>query len=246
MPTLNQNDIETQLITKSSIVGSGLSRIVHRDQETISYVLASDMFAQCKRAVDTRHALFVLVYYSGIDTLEHRYGPYSDETTYEIESFESSLSHFISKLSDGAKKRTLIILTADHGVSQTSRFYYLKDNPRMMNSLLLPPTGDSRAAFLYSKPDKQEQLKQAFNDDIRGFELFPSEELLAKGVYGSTPDFQSMRTRIGDFTALSISQNAIQYPFFEDDRKREQRGSHGGMTPEEMIVPLLSIRLSKL
>jgi hypothetical protein len=228
MPMLKQNDIDALIITKGSIIGSGLSRIVRREQETVSYVLSSDMFAQLKRVVNTQHAFFILVYYSGVDTLEHRYGPYSDETTFEIASFESNLSHFISQLSEDTKKRTMMILTADHGVSQTSHFYYLKDSTRIMSSLLLPPTGDSRAAFLFSKPDKQEQLKAVFNEDIKGFELFPSEELLTKGVCGSTSDFEPIRTRIGDFTALSNNKDAIQYPFFEDDRRREQRGSHGG------------------
>jgi hypothetical protein len=50
---------------------------------------------------------------------------------------------------------------------------------------------------------------------------------------------------IGDFAALSKGPNALSYPYYEDDRNREQHGGHGGMTAEEIIVPLLSSRLSK-
>jgi hypothetical protein len=55
-----------------------------------------------------------------------------------------------------------------------------------------------------------------------------------------------VRQSVGDLSILSASQHDIQYPFFHEDRKRPQLGSHGGLTIEEMIVPLLSINLSKL
>jgi hypothetical protein len=57
---------------------------------------------------------------------------------------------------------------------------------------------------------------------------------------------QALQQSVGDFAALSTGKSILQYPYFEDDRESEMLGSHGGMTAEEMIVPLLSIRLSKL
>jgi hypothetical protein len=50
---------------------------------------------------------------------------------------------------------------------------------------------------------------------------------------------------VGDWAALSKGPTALSYPYYEDDRNREQRGGHGGMTVEEVLVPLLSMRLSK-
>jgi hypothetical protein len=81
---------------------------------------------------------------------------------------------------------------------------------------------------------------------VDGFKLVPSKELIDKGAFGSTEDSTLLEAAVGDFTALSKGANALQYPYFDDDRTREQRGGHGGMTAEEVVVPLLSVRLSKV
>jgi len=54
-----------------------------------------------------------------------------------------------------------------------------------------------------------------------------------------------LKSLIGDFAALSNGPNGLSYPYYENDRNREQNGGHGGMTAEEVLVPLLSMRLSK-
>jgi hypothetical protein len=246
MPELQEHGVRTLVATKGSIVGSGLSRVTHADTEVVPYMLDSEMMVKCKKALEQHGRVFLMLYYSGIDTLEHRYGPNSEEVTSEIQAFEYHLNSFLSKLSDATKKQTLIILTADHGVSETNKVYYVKDYPEITNSLLLPPVGDSRAAFLFSKPRQSENLKNAFETDVDGFKLVPSKELIDKGAFGSTEDSTLLEAAVGDFTALSKGANALQYPYFDDDRTREQRGGHGGMTAEEVVVPLLSVRLSKV
>jgi hypothetical protein len=184
-----------------------------------------------------------MLYYSGIDTLEHKYGPYSEEATFEMRSLEYNLKNFVEKLSEVAKKQTLLLLTADHGVSETSQVYFLKDFPGIVNNLQLPPVGDARATFLFSKHGRSQELSDAFVENIDGFKLLPSKKLIDNGAFGQTKNSASLEETIGDFVALSNSRNALQYPFFEEDRTREQLGSHGGMTAEELIVPLLSVRL---
>jgi len=94
MPMLQEHGIRTLIATKGSIIGSGLSRIVHADQELTPYILESEMLAKCRRAIEQQCPVFLVLYYSGIDTLEHRYGPNSEEVTSEIQSFEFLLKNF--------------------------------------------------------------------------------------------------------------------------------------------------------
>ena len=72
------------------------------------------------------------------------------------------------------------------------------------------------------------------------------KEFIDRGTFGITTDSPLSQDTVEDLTALSTCANAIAYPCFEEDRKREQRGGHGGMTAEEVIVPLLSLNLAKL
>jgi Type I phosphodiesterase / nucleotide pyrophosphatase len=246
MPTLQEHGVRSFVVTKGSIVGSGLSRVVHSDQEIIPYMLESEMLVKCRKALEQQGPVFLILYYSGIDTLEHRYGPYSEEVTAEIQSFEFLLKDFSSKLSNATKKETMIMLTSDHGVCETQRTYYLRDYTEVANRLQLPPVGDSRCGFLFSKQGEKENLKSAFERSLDGFKLVASKDLIDSGAFGRTTDSTSLQSAVGDFAALSKGPNALSYPYFEDDRNREQHGGHGGMTAEEVVVPLLSMRLSKV
>jgi len=245
-PDLEEHGVRTLISTKGSIIGSGLSRVIHAGQDLMPYLLESEMFVKCRRALEQPDPIFLTLYYSGIDTLEHKYGPYSDEVSNEIQLFEFLLQNFFSKLSAATKKETLIILTSDHGVCETKRTLYVKDYPEIANNLLLPPVGDSRSGFLFSKLGQKEKLENAFGRTLEGFRVVANDDLIESGAFGRIADSTALHPAIGDFAALSRGPNGLSYPYFEDDRDREQNGGHGGMTAEEVLVPLLSIRLSKV
>ena len=243
---LQEQNIRTIVATRGSIAGSGLSRVIHKDQDIIPYILHSDMLVQCRKTLEQHDPTLLIIYYPGIDSLAHRYGFYSEEVTSEINSIEWDLNNFLNSLSEKTKKKTLMIVTADHGIADTRKTYYLKDLPEIDQKLMLPPVGDSRASFLFAKPGQSDALMDAFKRSIEGFQLFSSMELIQKGAFGEISNAEQLKQSVGDFSALSTSQNAIQYPFYEGDRSREMIGSHGGMSAEEIVVPLLSVRLSKM
>jgi len=244
LPILEKNGVKTLVATKAAIAGSGLSQIIHRDLKLIPYILDADMFTQSARALEQPGPTFLIMYYAGVDTLAHRYGPYSDEVTFELTSIEHNLRNFVSNLSEKTKKETLMFMTADHGVAETRQTFFLKDIPEVMSRLMLPPVGDGRATFLFSKPNQQEALSEAFRKHVEGFKLFSSDELVSRGVFGQAANSEELKEKVGDFAALANKDIALGYPFFDDDRFHPMLGTHGGMTQEEMIVPFLSIRLA--
>jgi hypothetical protein len=122
----------------------------------------------------------------------------------------------------------------------------VKDYPEVANRLQLPPVGDSRATFLFAKQGETENLREAFEKSQEGFKTVASSLLIENGAFGKTTVSDALGSAVGDLAVLSKGPNAISYPYFEDDRNREQRGGHGGMTAEEVIVPLLSMKLSKV
>jgi predicted AlkP superfamily pyrophosphatase or phosphodiesterase len=245
MPTLREHGIETIIATKGSIMGSGLSKVIHADLDVTPYLLESEMFVKCRKILDQQGPVFLMLYYSGVDTLEHRYGPYSEEVTNEIQSFEYLLKTFIEKLSGATKHETLVMLTSDHGVQETQRTRYVKDITEVWERLQLPPVCDSRCGFLFAKQGEKENLKNAFERNLDGFKLVASEDLIDVGAFGRKSEATSLQPIIGDWAALSKGPDALSYPYYEDDRNREQHGGHGGMTAEEVLVPMLSMRLSK-
>ena len=232
-------------LTRRNLVGSGLSRIIHKNQEMVSYALATDMMTRCRKVLERPGPLFLNVYYGGIDTMEHAYGPYSEETLNEIQIIDGLLKNLLlNKLSAETKNKTLLIVTADHGVAQTDQTYFVKDLETSKH-LLLPITGDSRSVFFFPKYHHEEQLESILAKDAQGFKFIRSSDLLENGAFGHPGYVDSIAPVVGTYTGLSNSKSAMFYPFFYDERMRTTRGSHGGMTSEEMLVPLLSSRLSK-
>ncbi len=246
MPTLQERGIRTLIATRGSIMGSGLSRIVHADIDIMPYMIESEMFARCRKVLEQPGPVFLVLYYSGIDTLEHKYGPYSEEVTGEINAFEFLLRTFLERLSDATKRETLMMLTSDHGVQETQQICYVKDVPDLWSKMQLPPVCDSRCGFLFAKHGEKDNLKAAFEQNINGFRMVSSSQLIDAAAFGEPVAARSLEPLIGDWAALSKGPTALSYPYYEDERNREQRGGHGGMTAEEVLVPLLSMKLSKV
>ena len=245
-PLLEERGIAVSIVTKSHIVGSGLSQITHRDQTPIAYLSGSDMWTHSAHVLQKPGPLLSIVYYSGVDTLAHRYGAYSEEVTFELTTLEHNIEDFIERLSSDVKEETLLVFAADHGVANVEKSVYLKDCPELMQHLQLPPVGDGRASYLFCKPNEEEAFRSAFEHQAAGFKLFSTDELIDRGVFGTPLNLGELKEKLGTFTALSCSGGLLEYPFFEEDRQSPQRGAHGGMTEEEMIIPLFSIRLSEL
>ena len=245
-PLLEEKGIKVSIVTKSHIVGSGLSQITHRDQTPITYLSGSDMWTHSAHALQKPGPLLSIVYYSGVDTLAHRYGAYSEEVTFELSTLEHNIEDFIESLSEAAKEETLLVFAADHGVADVASSVYLKDCPELMQHLQLPPVGDGRATYLFCKHNEEEAFRSAFEAQVNGFKLFPTDDLIDRGVFGTPLNCGELKEKLGTFTALSCSGGLLEYPFFEEDRQSPQVGAHGGMTPEEMIIPLLSVKLSDL
>jgi predicted AlkP superfamily pyrophosphatase or phosphodiesterase len=197
LPNIEQNGVKTTVLTKAAIAGSGLSEIIHRDCRLIPYLLETDMFVQLRKALEQRGPALIIVYHSGVDTLAHKYGPYSEEVTFELASVEHNLRYFIDSLSNETKKQTLMVFGADHGLADVNQPYYLKDHADLNSRLMLPPVGDGRATYLYAKPDQKTELENAFHRDIEGFKLLPSDELIHGGAFGDPSDVEGLKEKVG-------------------------------------------------
>ena len=245
-PSLIEAGVNVKTFTRRNLVGSGLSKLIHRHQDLAGYALASDMMVQVKRTLEQPGPLLLIVYFGAIDTLEHSYGPYSEEVSAELQLFENLLkSQLIEKLSVVTKQKTMLLITADHGVVETGQTYFLNELP-ISNLFLIPPTGDMRSTYFFPKYGQHEPLREALENSLQGFHVMRSEDLIEKGAFGPIKNLDRLQTTVGTFTALSHGKNIILHQYYPRETPQSIYGAHGGMTPEEMIVPLLSTRLSKL
>jgi len=187
--------------------------------------------------------LFVSGYWANTDTAAHVYGP-------EGERFKTALRHlarsleedFLAPLPAAAREGTLLIITADHGQTTTppERAVRLSDHPALQQTLLLPPAAESRAAYLYVRPGQTEPLRAYVAEHLADrFLLLEMEQVLAAGLFGSEKPTPELRARLGDFLLLARNDSRL----IIEEKPVPFHGHHGSLTPEEMLVPLLMVRL---
>lgn len=196
---------------------------------------------------------YIHFYLDNIDSLCHKYGPTGLQTESEIEAFLLIMEYFFTRVFTG-KKKVLFLMTADHGASEVDprttvflntdkRFKgierFLKTNKA---GELLVPAGSARDMFLYVKDELLEEAQEFLSHRLAGkAEVVKSEWLMEKGYFG--PEIsQKFRARLGNLVILSHRYESVWW--YEKDRF-EQRyyGHHGGLTPQEIEIPLIMLEL---
>jgi hypothetical protein len=106
-----------------------------------------------------------------------------------------------------------------------------------MQMLLVPPTGDGRTPFFHVASGQYDAFEEAFRAAHGDrFALLTIHEVEDLGLFGPMPLSTEMRRRAGDFVGIAFGQAVLLY---EPSDKEPLRGYHGGLTPDEMRVPLV-------
>ncbi|MGD2142863.1 MAG: alkaline phosphatase family protein [Anaerolineae bacterium] len=246
--------IETVAHTRTSFIGSSLTRIFLDGMETVrGYVALSDLWVNLRRSlIETRvdRPLFVGAYWGGLDAVGHTYGPSGEHMTSALTHWARSFEEdFLESLPPSARTGTLLMITSDHGLIATPphKVVRLPHHPELRETLLLPPAGESRAAYLYARPGQRDALQAYVNEHLADrFVLLDTEEALRAGLFGTRePPTSAQRVRLADLLLIASDDSRL-------DTSEEQEGTapllghHGSMTPEEMLVPLLIAPLDHL
>ncbi len=252
---LNTAGVDTVAHTRSFFIGSSLTNIFLRGMEDVrGYVGLSDLWLNLRRTLAERRGaqrLFVNVYWGGVDNVGHLYGPTGAHLPAALRHLARSFEEdFLAQLAQETRRGTLLIVTADHGQIDTppERVVHLPDHPVLQRALLLPPAGESRASYLYAKPGQKEIIRTYVREHLADrFVLQEMEQAVEQGLFGPvevlTPH---LRARLGDLLLIAKDNSRLTRRAKQQDRGNSLRGHHGSLTPEEMLVPLLMVRLDRL
>lgn len=197
--------------------------------------------------------VYINFYFDNIDSLCHKYGPTAPQTESEIEAFFLVMEHFFARVFSG-KKNILFLMTADHGASEVdpqTTVFLNKDKrfkgierfiKRNQAGEFLVPAGSARDMFLYVKDELLDEAQGFLAQRLEGkAEVVKAVWLMENGYFGPeiSPQF---RARVGNLVILPHRYESVWW--YEKD-KFEQRfyGHHGGLTPQEMEIPLLTLEV---
>lgn len=243
-PALKEAGVESHAFLHYSIGRSGLSRMHYPQVEVHPFGGVGDLWIGVRHLAEMRRASrrFIWVYYGGVDGLSHRYGPDSEQAEIDFKAFLRAMQETFVGPSAGSLPNTLVLLLADHGQILTPKEarWDLQNHPGFNELLHFQPTGENRLAYLHVKPDRSEDVQAYLEAAWPGsFQRLPSAEALQRGLFGPGEPAPSAADRLGEHVLLSQQEAYLWWA----RKENPLLGRHGGLSEQEMLVPLLAFRL---
>ncbi|MBK5929028.1 alkaline phosphatase family protein [Halochromatium salexigens] len=208
-----------------------------------SYEGLDGLFSALAKALKrARVPTTVYAYWPGLDAIGHEHGIESPEALAHLDAIEHALSELQQRL---AGTDSLLLLCADHGQRDVkpSQIHELDGLPELADCLHIPLCGEPRAVYCYIRPDCAERFERLCIDQLGAdFELFRSETLIERGLFGHGQPHPRLRARIGDYCLIARDQTVLHQQLF-GDQPFKQIGVHGGLSPAELMVPLCDFEL---
>ena len=228
-----------------SILGSGLSTMFFPGVTRVGYLSSSDLWISLRQLMQAQAdgKTFYWAYWADVDTLSHKYGPRDERVRSEFAALSQAFKvQFLDRLDPALRKNTLFLLAADHGAVHTEKdpHYHLGNHPDLTRRLHIQPTGENRLVYLFIKPGQTEAVREYIETTWPNqFAILDSAFAAEAGLFGSGPASPRLAERLGD---LVVAAKGKAYWWWAN-RENPLIGRHGGLTAEEMLVPLLAAPL---
>jgi predicted AlkP superfamily pyrophosphatase or phosphodiesterase len=233
---------------------SSYSNVVMKGADLYAFKTLAEALVNFGIALEmqTKPAFFHF-YFEKIDSICHEYGPTAPQAEAEIEAFLLIMDYFFERVFSH-KRKILLLLTADHGACEVNpkTAIYLNTNKRFegverflktdRRGELLVPAGSARDMFLYVKDEMLAEAQEFLSKRLKGrAEVVQTEWLIEEGYFGPqiSPQF---RARVGNLVILPHRYESVWW-YVKDKFAQRFYGHHGGLTPQEMEIPLLTVEI---
>ncbi len=255
--TLAKSGVPSFNLIHTAISGSAYSSVVMADSDVIPFKDAPDLIHKLLDMVSQQQGpANFQVYWGAIDSAAHEHGVHSTDYLAELDKFFGSLStYFLDQFPASKSRQTVMLVTADHGqvnVDPKDTLYldqyaeltqYLRtgrDRGRIL------PWGSARDVFLATEQGRLEDAFQFLSTLLRDrATILKTDDAVGQGLFGKGKLHQEFRSRIGDILILPHGNLTLWYSRPGHERFR-LLGMHGGLSPDEMLVPFGIGRMSDL
>lgn len=242
---LKQAGVTTYSAMERTLVGSGLSKILHRGVDHHhSHRSTAEMWVRLREVLAKTRGTksYVCVYVDHIDRLSHEYGAHNIYTQTEVAHQLSQLRSLLADptLHDG---RTLLLIAADHGHYDTPNRISVETHPDLaiLRDAMRYDFGSEARFGTFAlregtKAAVMAHIAERFGESLACLDV---ETAINAGLFGDQPLHPQLRHRLGDViitTRAGICLTDRQHDFRSVSR-------HGGMSEWEMLVPLIWRRL---
>ena len=227
------------LVSPRRIVDSEFNLAHSGRAQRHGYTSLTEFFAaieSCLRAADERR--FVYAYWPELDSVAHEHGVSSRTTEQSLRRFDAGFARLLASL-HGCNATVLV--TGDHGLidAPEADLILLEQHPRLAATLARPLSGERRVAYCHVKPGAH----MAFEDYVGNAlaertTLHRAGEVIDRGWFGPGTRHPRLWSRAGDYLLVMKGRATIK-DWLPGEKRYRQVGVHGGLSAEEMLVPLV-------
>lgn len=243
---LSAQDVTTVAVNYQEYQHSALSRMLYRGfDRLVGYRDVAEMWRRTAQQVASRptHKRLILVYWGNIDAAIHTHGSADGVWETQFDSLTRAFEeHLLNALTAQQRQRTGLVLCADHGWvdAPVEAAHDTETDPVLTEELLIPYSGEARAAYLHLRrgpcPEALAALRAALGD---GYHVVEMERAVAAGLFGRARPAPESLARLGHALAIARGQRYLD----RLGKRFKIRGRHGGLSPQEMLIPWLAVRL---
>ena len=228
-------------IYHKNIINSDYTKATTKNAKIIPYNSINDFTKQIEKTIkSSKKKKYIFAYWMDFDSTVHENGVDSKKASNHFKELDKKISLLNEKIKG---TNTIIIVTADHGAVNTpkNKIIKLEDHPQLNECLTLPICGEGRTAYCYVHPSKTEQFENYVKKKLEKYcWVYKSEDIIKNNFYGLFEPNKKLQDRIGDYV-LIMKEN---YSFKDniENKKSFLLANHGGVTKEEMLVPLIILK----
>ncbi|MEB3020467.1 alkaline phosphatase family protein [[Mycobacterium] crassicus] len=234
---LREAGISARAVLPEMFVGSGLTESAYRGAEFHPTAKGTHYAARLAAEVAEAPGL-IYGYTAALDHAAHVSGIGSPHWHTAAAKVDALLRHLLEELPDDAA----LIVTADHGglnVPDEARIDCDAD-PRLRAGIRVI-AGEPRVRYLHTEPGATADVLAAWTELLTGRALVQSrDDAVAAGLFG--PVREEHLARIGDVVVTCTGDTAILATEHEPPQTAQLVGFHGGLTPVETAIPLITLR----
>jgi Type I phosphodiesterase / nucleotide pyrophosphatase len=203
-------------------------------------------FAGVAAALAQSERVYASVYLPSFDALMHVLGPDHPDADSELVTLLGQTADGFAQIPEG----TLFLVVSDHGMSPVSpeRTTYVnvawpeleRHLRRGADGKPLAPGGSCRDLFLHILPGHVDEVVGVLAERLAGVaDVLPTQRLVEDGTFGEELS-DAFLARLAEVVVLPHHGEAA---YWLEPHRFEQRflGQHGGLSPDEMEIPLLAL-----
>ena len=231
---------DVRAIVPKAIANSVYSKYFSGGRETVGYEsLSNGVDAVVSHISEARDKTFTYLYFPRLDSEAHMYGI----TRPQVHRILTEVDREIERLHSIVGDKARIVVTADHGFldAPPPKRHTLRISRQLQPLFRLMPSGDARIMYLYTLDWARERARRYFEQRFEQvFMVVDMEDAIKLQLFGPTEPTEEARERLGDLVVISSGADILEYNASRGSgRMLQLNGHHSGLSPDEMLIPIV-------